>query len=713
MKSYIKIFVLVFFVLPVFADMEAAASKTLSAKERESLARSASLPIPFIQNESQLTDPSIRYYAPLFAGMVFVRDDEIIYSLRSGKTGAAGGIVIKERLLNAAKTRAQGMGRLAAAVSCFKGKDKGAWKRSVPVFAEVGFGEPYNHVRASLKARQNNVEKLFVIDSGGRPDDILLQIDGARGLSVSRSGELEIQTSGGVVRMTKPVAFQNIDGRNIFRDAAYAVARSAGPNNLVYGFSVKNYDRRYPLTIDPLLASTFIGGRRLDTALGITIDAQGNVFVVGGTNSPDFPSGQEAYDTSTHGLVDIFIVKFDSSLTRLLSATIVGGRGMDIIDTITTDAQGNVLCSGWSNSSDFPVTAGSYDTAPDKNIDATVIKLDNNLSSLLASTFIGGSDYDDAVGLTVDSKGDICIAGYTMSPDFPTTQGVFGRTFNGAEGDRDGFVAKLDSGLTRLLAATHIGGSAKDFAYAIAVDPQDSLFISGGTESPEFPVTSGAFDTSHNGGTDIFVAKLESDLSRIAAATFIGGSRKDADNDLVLDPSGNVLVLGYTQSSDYPVTAGAYETKYSDNRDTKDVVVSKLDSNLSTLIGSTFLGGGDDESINVNNIAVDQAGSVFVTGATKSRDYPVTGNAGLSGSTDVFVTKLNGNLTELMASTLLGGRGKENCYAIALDTEDNVYITGDTASIRYPTTESAYDASFNGLPLLPDSFVTKLDNNLD
>ena len=260
---------------------------------------------------------------------------------------------------------------------------------------------------------------------------------------------------------------------------------------------------------------------------------------------------------------------------------------------------------------------------------------------LAASTFLGGpggrSGEDRATALKVDGQGTVVVAGETGSTDFPTTAGAYDATYNG---HRDAFVAKLSSDLGTLQAATFLGGSDDDSATALAIDGQGNVVVAGETKSTDFPTTAGAYDATYNGGVyDAFVAKLSSDLGTLQAATFLGGSDNDSATALAIDGQGTVVVAGWTESSDFPTTAGAYDATLDGF---SDAFVAKLSSDLTTLQAATFLGGSDDDSATA--LAIDGQGTVVVAGETYSSDFPTTAgayDATLDGFRDAFVARLS------------------------------------------------------------------------
>src|SRR3990172_7144934 len=486
-----------------------------------------------------------------------------------------------------------------------------------------------------------------------------------------------------------------------------------------YGFAVASYDRTKPLIIDPLLASTFLGGSYDEVGNSLTLDTSGNVYVTGATMSTDFPTTSGAYDTSFNGFNDIFVSKLNSGLTSLLASTFLGGAVYDWGSSLTLDTSGDAYVTGETASTDFPTTSGAYDTSFNGYYDDVFVsKLNGGLTSLLASTFLGGSGDDYGDSLALDTSGNVYVTGATDWTDFPTTPGAYDTSYNGGNWNgNDVFVSKLSGDLTSLLASTYLGGTAGESGRSIATDTRGNVYVTGYTYSSNFPTTIEAYDTSYNGGpyTDAFISKLNSGLTSLLASTFLGGSNGGDGESLTLDTSGNVYVTGYTESTDFPTTSGAYDTSFNGGY-WGDVFVSKLNSGLTSLLASTFLGGlGIDSS---KSLTLDTSGNVYVTGSTASSDFPTTSGAydtSYNGSDwyavgDVFVSKLNSGLTSLLASTYLGGSSWDVGYSLTLDTSGNVYVTGSTDSADFPTTSGAYDTSLNGG--YGDVFVSKLDGNL-
>ena len=663
--------------------------------------RLAALSVPFLANKGQ-ADKDVAFYSHIFGGTAFVT--------RSGGMGYAfttreGHAVIREEVEAAAPLTPRGEEPATTKIASFRGSDPSGWKSDIPAYESISLGEVSRGITLSLKARGRNVEKIFTVLPGTEPR-IRMNLSGAKELSLTDSGELEVVTDVGSLAFTRPVAFQEIEGQRVPVMVAYALpsARNESSPAGTYEFAVGPHNPRYPLVIDPLLASTYIGGSAGDSIASVAVDAHGNVYVAGYTDSSDYPTTAGAYSRKFLGWFDVIVSKLDGSLSRLLASTYIGGRDRQVATTMALDPNGNVYVAGYTGSSDFPTTAGAYNRTMRGTMDVFVTKLDSSLTTILASTLIGMGNAQEPEAMALDGQGNVYLTGYTDSPYYPTTAGAYDRTFRGSY---EAFVSKLDSGLTRLLASTLIGGSAGTWTTGLALDSQGNVFIVGNTSSPDYPTTAQAYDRTWNGGAqDVFVSKLDSGLTTLLASTFLGGSSDDKTYTVALDRQGNVYVAGETFSSDFPTTAGAYDRHY---RGLGDVFAAKLNGSLSSLLASTFLGGSQEDM--ADTLSLDSQGNVYVTGYTSSRDYPFTRGAfcktvvgDLAGS----VSKLNPGLSALQTSSCLSGAGEWG-LRFALDGKGNIYLAGTTSRTDFPTTPGAYDRHYHGID---DGFISKLDAGL-
>ena len=680
---------------------------TVSRKEIEVKLNSVS--IPFIENRGQISK-EVKFYAKTFGGTVFITGDgNIIYSLSefSKEKKVTKGVVIKESFSEEKVIRnIKGEEKSITKVNIFKGKDSKKWLKNIPTFERINLGEIHKGIEVKVKAYGNNVEKIFYVKAGANPSDIKVEVKGAKEIEINKNGELILKTSPGEIKFTKPVAYQEINGKRKYVNVSYKIL-----SKNTYTFKTGKYNKTKTLIIDPLLASTFLGGNNFDEGMEIELDSNGNVFIVGRTYSSDFPTTEGAYDPTYNGggKADAFISKFNSDLSSLLASTFLGGSDYDEGWAIEIDTNGDVFITGWTNSNNFPTTEDAYDTSHNGNYDVFISKFNSDLSNLIASTYLGGTYSEEGYSMALDTSGNVFVTGWTESTFFPTTEDAYDTSHNG---NYDVFISKFNSDLSNLIASTFLGESNYEEGTAIVVDSNGNVFVTGRTKSTGFPTTEGAYDTSYNGGDyDAFISKLNNTLTSLLASTFLGGDEEEYSRSIALDTNGNVFVTGMTQSENFPATEGAYDTSY--NGGNYDVFISKLNYTLTSLLASTYLGGSEEEDS--RSIALDTNGNVFITGRvySYSLDFPTTTGAYDTsyngGIFDIFVSKLNSDLTQLFSSTFLGGSGEENSRSIVLDTNGNVFITGRTKSTDYPTTEGAYDTSFN---TNSDVVISKLDNDL-
>ncbi len=324
-------------------------------------------------------------------------------------------------------------------------------------------------------------------------------------------------------------------------------------------------------------------------------------------------------------------------------------------------------------------------------------------SQLLYSTFLGGSGAENTFGLAVDSEGAAYVSGQTYSSDFPVTPGAFDTERSGSS---DVFVAKIHPTGSELVYATYIGGASDEWAADLALDESGAATITGSTLSSSFPTTAGAFDTTHNGSWDAYVTKLNAEGSDLVFGTFLGGNDNDYGESIALDATATPYVVGETWSAAFPTTPGAYDTT---NNGLGDAFVTKFDPSGSDLIYSTFVGGSNYDCWNCA-LAVDGEGAAYITGYTKSSDFPATPGAfdtTYNGGWDGYAAKLNAIGNELEYATFLGG-SSDDCYEdckISVDAGGAAYVVGNTWSSNFPTTPGAYDTTYNGNR---DGFVLKL-----
>jgi hypothetical protein len=539
--------------------------------------------------------------------------------------------------------------RLAGKVNYLVGNDPTKWRQELSTHGELLYGGLWPGIDMAVRGEEGKLKYEFHLKPGASVEDVRLAYRGAEGLSVGAGGELLVQTSLGVLKDAAPVSYQLIGGEHVPVESRYVLEGDGG-----YGFAVGSYDPRYPLVIDPGLDySTFLGGtgddvRGTDDDSGGGIAVRGgNAYVTGLTDSVNFPTTPGAFDrTFNGGESDAFVTKLNRSGSAPIYSTFLGGTGRDFGTAIAVE-RGNAYVTGLTFSADYPTTPGAFD--PTFNgVDVFVTKLNATGSTPIYSTFLGGTDGDEGEGIVV-RDGNAYVTGVTISADFPTTPGAFDPTYNG---NVDAFVTKLNDSGSALIYSTFLGGARDDRGFGIAADGKGRPYVTGSTESADFPTTPGAFDPTYSGPfedfllPDAFVTKLNATGSALVYSTFLGGRRGwDSGVDIAMRGD-NAYVTGFTDrggfttdSTNFPTTPGAFDRTF--NGGESDAFVTKLNATGSALVYSTFLGGRGDEF--GNEIAVDEEGRAYVTGLTNSGNYPTTPGAfdtTRNGNGDAFVTKL-------------------------------------------------------------------------
>ncbi len=457
---------------------------------------------------------------------------------------------------------------LPGVVNYLIGNDPAQWQTNVPTSARVRYTTLYPGIDLTVYGTNGGggLEYDAIVAPGADPAAFALAISGADAVTLDAdTGALILTTAAGEVRQHAPVAYQTVNGQRQRVTAGYEM-RGDG----TVGFAVGEYDARLPLVIDPQVVpvySTFLGGSGDDQGNGIAVDTSGNAYVTGYTSSTNFP----VTDGSTlGGGYDAFVTKFSASGTRVYS-TYLGGIYDDEGRGIAVDTSGNVYVTGFTYSTNFPVTDGSTLGGIGKG-DAFVTKFSAS-GVRVYSLYLGGSSIDAGYGIAVDASGNAYVTGTTYSTDFPVTDGSTSR----GGGPNKAFVTKLNAGGVRVFS-TYLGGSVSDFGYGIAVDTSGNAYVTGYTQSTDFPVNNGS---TLGRVQDAFVTKFSASGVRVYS-TYLGGSGSennggiDAGYGIAADASGNAYVTGYTASPDFPVTDGSTYSGGSDVFGGGDAFVTKL-----------------------------------------------------------------------------------------------------------------------------------------
>ena len=615
------------------------------------------------------------------------------------------------------------------------------WTSGAPTWRQAGYRELYPGIDLLFYGDNGEIEYDARVRPGANPSKIAFLCRGVTP-QLMPSGDLRLALGTGSVTWRKPVAYQVVDGRQVAVEAWFEV------KGRTIHFGTRGWDRRYPLVIDPTLTfSTFLGGSGLDFLKGVAADSSGNVYVAGFTASGDLPVTASSYQSAYKGggypgnPADCFIAKLNAAGTALTYVTYLGGTSLDGATAIAADSSGNAYVTGYTDSTDFPITAGAYQTRfggdtgvfNDETGDAFAAKFDPT-GKLVWSTYLGGPDNDLAMAIALDSSGNIIIAGATESSGFPATAGAFQTAFGGGDQGQtlsdqgyvevnlgDGFVSKLDPTGSKLLASTFLGGKGDDVVGAVTLDSQGNIWVGGATASNNFPTAGGPLQNNYGGASsdevqgviqfgDGFISEFSSDLTKLTYSTYLGGSNDDAVTGIAVDGSGNVFVTGFTQSTNFPVkgaSAGSYHGPASPQGENPfllgDAFVAKMTPSAG-LISSEYLGGALDDL--AAGLALDASGNPVIAGVTNSSDFPTTSGAmqtkyGGVGAFpyddlgDGFLTQVNASTGALLYSTFFGGSNSDALGGIASDANGNIYVVGMSFSGNFPVTSGVLQPTLN------------------
>ena len=581
--------------------------------------------------------------------------------------------VIRMRLVGAnPEPSVMGLDELPGKSNYFIGNNPEKWRADVPRYGRVQYREVYPGVDLVYYGNQQQLEYDFVVAPGADPAAIRLGFEGADQLTLDEQGNLILHAAGGEIVQRAPVIYQQIGETKQARSGSYVFE---GKHQV--GFQVAAYDSSEPLVIDPVLEySSYLGGSEGDQGISIALDAAGNAYVTGDTGSSNFPVTSGAFQTA--GSSSVYVAKVNPAGSVLLYSTYLGGSKASVGHGIAVDDAGNAYVTGRTEAGDFPTASPFQAAYGGGSDDAFIAKLNADGSGLVYSTFLGGSNYDQGRSIAVDADGNAVITGITESTDFPTASPLRA----GHSGGRDAIAVKLNADGSTLVYATYLGGSGTDVGHFVTVDAAGSAYITGLTNSTDFPMARPLQSAFRGGRNDAIVAKVNPAGSALVYSTYLGGSGNDEARSVAVDRAGNAYVTGYTESDDFP-TIRAFQAAYGGG--SNDAFITKLSAAGDSLVYSTFLGdeGGDFGRA----IAVDAAGNAYVTGYTDSDDFPAVNpfQPAYAGNTDAFVAKFNVSGSALAYSTYLGGSGFERGRGIAVDEVGNAYVTGRTESQDLPT----------------------------
>ena len=664
----------------------------------------SSILVPFVANQGQL-DERVSFYAKTFAGTVFVtRDGKLVYSLgaKPGHAGASGVAAwALAESLTAESTRPVGFKPSVTRVSRFKAGTGAGY--DLPTFDEVRLGEIAPGISARVRATGTNVEKLFTVEPGADAARIHATIDGAERLALKDDGSLAVATGLGEVRFTAPVAWQERDGtridvpvryvlagdsgygfalgahdptlalvidpliRSTFAgggnaDAIRAIAIHPGTGDIyVAGYSSSTdfpkttsgaqptnpsgtseaIVAHYTPGLTSLFRASYYGGSGVELATAIAIHpSTGDVYIAGTTSSA---TGLLNISGTYAGGNDAFIARFDGALATVLSARYYGGSGNETISGLAVDTvSGDIVVVGETTSTNLPLgTPGSAQLANGGGQDGFAARFSANLTALLRATYFGGAGLDRALAVAIDPiTGDVILGGSTTSP---TLLGVAnGALPTNGGGASDGFVARLDGGLTTVRMSSFFGGSDLDTINAVAIHPTSGdIYVAGDTRSLVLRGKPGA-QRALGGGSDAFVGRFHSDLTGLQAVTYFGNLGDDFANAIAISKySGEVYIAGRSDSTTLPGTSLGIQEG---NAGGFDAYIARFDAALDGIRQATFIGGPSTDIANA--VALTET-TAYIAGETSSAAFPAaagSAQAALAGASDGFISQMGVDL---------------------------------------------------------------------
>ena len=511
------------------------------------------LPLSFEANHGQAPG-QVKFVSRGGGYRLFLTSNEAVIALRAGDHSDPGAktAMVRMKLAGAShNSKVEALEEIAAKSNYFIGSDNKKWRTNIPTYSKVRYKAVYPGIDLVYYGNRQRIEYDFIVAPGASPDVIAMDFRGVERVVLDENGELVLRTSVGELRQRKPVAYQEVNG---VRKPVAARYQMKGKHKA--GVSVASYDRRKPLIIDPVLSYS----TAFYDVKAIAVDAAGNAYIAGNTyvnDIPYFPTTPGVVQPIVNGRGDMFISKLSADGSNLIYSTYLGGSkdgrggtgtGEEAVYDIALDIAGNAYLTGQALSTDFPITPGAFQSSLKNESDAFVAKLNATGTSLIYSTYLGGSGLDIGKAIAVDSSGNAYVAGSAFK-DFPTTPGSFQPTRSG--NSAVGFVTKVNPTGTALTYSTYILNIPIE---DIAVDASGSAYITGTTNSNGALVsaTPGAFQSAVAGFFDVIVAKLNPNGSGMDYLTFLGGKQMEAACGIAVDESGNAYVTGTTTSSDFP-----------------------------------------------------------------------------------------------------------------------------------------------------------------
>ncbi len=511
----------------------------------------------------------------------------------------------------------------------FRGNDPAHWASEVYSYQQVDYHNIYPGIDIKAYSQDMFFKYDFIVRPGINPSIIKMQFTGADEIFL-RENMLTIKTSTGDIIQNFPYTYQIINGAKKEVRCEYILSE----NNVITFNFPDGYDVSQPLVIDPvLIAATYSGGPFSCTTYGhcATYDLAGNIYTGGECFDPGYPTTAGAFQSAFAGMVDISISKLNPDGSALIWASYVGGADGDIPNSLFVNGSQEIYILGATSSANYPTTAGCFDNSYNGLEDIIVTHFNSTGTALVGSTYVGGTG-DDGGGwvpwsinghdgmrgeIIVDGSNNAWVASFTSSANFPTSAGTYDNSLNGTW---DGCAFRLSPNMGTMQWSTYLGGAIDDGSYGLRLNTAGELYVTGVTQSGDFPSTAGVYDNTHNGMSDAFLTRFNAAGNAILSSTFMGTASDEIGYFMDLDLYDNPYIYGISQGA-MPVTAGVYNNAGSGN------FISKFDPGLNTLLLSTVFGDGMGGYLEPEAFMVDQCENIYVSGFGSSSTYPTTANA--------------------------------------------------------------------------------------
>ena len=687
------------------------------------------MPLTFVRNDGRL-DSRVAYYEQGSASAVYFTSSGVTYSATGDvAAGAAGlhgagpsvsaqtaGWAVQQRFVNGAAVRPVGDAQAPGIASYFQGRPD-QWHTGLPTFQRIVYRNVWPGIDVVYAGRASRLEYTFVVHPGADPMDIAMAYRGASSVAIDASGRLVVSTPLGTFADQAPVAYQVVEGRRIPVSASFQADTAAGAGASLaggfgYGFSLGSYDPARTLIIDPVTISYsgYIGGYLQDIGLAIAVDAAGNAYVVGQTNSSEatFPVKVGPF-LKNKGQTDVFVCKVTTA-GELDYCGYIGGKSSDRGRGAAVDASGEATVIGWTRSTQndgFPVTVGPSLKYYGGSSDGFIAKVSADGTHLIFCGYLGGSDHDEGKNVALDSSGNAYVTGGTKSLDWSTDEiPASGVAQPQPGGGGDVFVVEV-SNAGQYVTGTYLGGACEvdcgspaspakkggphdgdDHARGIAVissGQNAGVYVNGDTHSQAdtFKPVVGPYLT-YGGVGDMFAARLPLDLSVFTYKGYVGGTGYEDLRDNAVDLNGYDYMCGHTSSTDFPLMNGWPGSNKLDGP--SDSVIVKIKPDGTGLVWSGLIGGLSQDSC--YGINVKSNGAVIFAGHTNSTDFPVKNVNGYPdslgttyyGGGDGFVSAVSGDGSSVLFSGFYGGYDSDVIWASDMNDNGDLVITGTTHS---------------------------------